>query len=707
MLGHHRHGLQVTFGESRGAMRNRNRRGRRPWRLEGVENRLLLAGGPTIYTVNANTDIGAGSGTVGDLLFCITQANSNPNTAGSEIEFDPSFVNGGPGIITLSSTLVLSETAGPEVIDGPGGITVSGNEAVGVFTVESGVTAALSGLIISGGWAGSGGAGGIYNEGTLTVANSLIVANFAANGVAAITNTGAMTIINSSIGGNNSSGDIGGILSDGTMTITNSAIVDNSYGGIVNGGTMTVTNSTIADNSGFIFGGGIENDGTMTVTNSTIADNSAGLGGGIENDGTLTVTNSTVADNSARGEGGGIFDDGTLTVTNSTIADNSVVSGGGTGGGLEVIAGAASLNNTIVALNTVGTGSGATASDIAGTVAAASAYNLIGTGGSGGLINVNGNQVGVANPGLDPNGLQNNGGPTQTIALLTTSPAIDAGSNALAVDPATGQPLLYDQRGPGFPRIVNGTVDIGAYEFQGAVVTGYTVGWGIETISLQTAAGHLRLLPAGRNTDLPWLGIDELSITLSTAETLASGDVTVTSAIGVNYGPVTITGSGTSYTITLAQPITESDRVTITIGNADIVTVTRRLDVLPGDIGDYGVVNAADLLEVRDEWLRLDGAVPTIFGDINGDGVVNEIDYDDVLERLHTRLPSVSDASIAPNTVGQAGPELVRIGPSKPLEPAAAHGARPRAEIRLSGRGWSLGTLTRGRMINQRLIHEW
>ena len=94
-----------------------------------------------------------------------------------------------------------------------------------------------------------------------------------------------------------------------------------------------------------------------------------------------------------------------------------------------------------------GTGSGATPDDISGTVSSTSAYNLIGTGGSGGLVNGdNGNQVGVANPGLDP--LANNGGPTQTIALLPGSPAIDAGSNALAVDPTTGQPLTTDQRGP-------------------------------------------------------------------------------------------------------------------------------------------------------------------------------------------------------------------------------------------------------------------
>ena len=176
------------------------------------------------------------------------------------------------------------------------------------------------------------------------------------------------------------------------------------------------------------------------------------------NEGTATVTNSTIANNSdVGGFGGGI--DGSITGVNDTIAYNTATYGGG---GLW---GDFTLNNSLIALNTSGTG---TPDDISGTVSSASAYNLIGTGGSGGLVNgTNGNQVGVADPGLDPNGLQNNGGPTQTIALVTGSPAIDAGSNALAVDPTTGQPLTTDQRGAlRGPAGLNAgtTVDIGAYE---------------------------------------------------------------------------------------------------------------------------------------------------------------------------------------------------------------------------------------------------
>src|SRR5208337_428619 len=148
--------------------------------------------------------------------------------------------------------------------------------------------------------------------------------------------------------------------------------------------------------------------------------------------------------------GGGIANSGTVTVTNSTIAYNA----GDFGSGLAVYSGTATLFNTIVALNI---GSDISVYDGYGTVSASSAYNLIGTGGSGGLTNgVNGNQVGVANPGLGP--LVSYGGPTETIALLSGSPAIDKGSNALAIDLTTGQPLTTDQRGPGFVRIFNGTV---------------------------------------------------------------------------------------------------------------------------------------------------------------------------------------------------------------------------------------------------------
>ena len=51
-----------------------------------------------------------------------------------------------------------------------------------------------------------------------------------------------------------------------------------------------------------------------------------------------------------------------------------------------------------------------------------------------------------------------------------------------------------------------------------ATVSAVSVSWGkAGTAALQTAADGLRLLPAGRNTDLPWLGINKLAITLEHA----------------------------------------------------------------------------------------------------------------------------------------------------------------------------------------------
>ena len=256
------------------------------------------------------------------------------------------------------------------------------------------------------------------------------------------------------------------------------------------------------------------------------------------------------------------------------------------------------------------------------------------------------------------------------------APPSTPAATPLAVD-AQGNPLTTDQRGPGFPRIVNGTVDIGAYEFENSVAT-VAVGWGNQSVALQTAGDGLRLLPAGRTTDLPWLGISQVQITLAVPGSLAPGDVSVMSASGINYGPVTVSGSGTSYTITLARPIDQADRVTITIGNATIATFTRRLDVLPGDINDDGVVNAQDLALVRNQWLGVNGTKPTIFGDINGDGAVNINDYNAVRAAIATSLPAVSESmavasasSGTGNGGGGAGAVDVAIATAAPPAPIA------------------------------------
>ena len=644
---------------------------------ESLEHRVLLAS-PTVYTVDLTSDSGTGSGNGGDIAYVINQANANTtNPAGSLIQFDLSVFRT-PQIISLQSTLVLSETTGSELIEGPGAslVTISGKNAVADFHVESNVAADLVGLTISGGSTAAG-AGGIYNMGALTVTDSVIENNsgsgFAAGG---IDNLGDLTLTDSTIsnnsgtfgGGiysdntlaltgcviafNSSASNGGGIYDTGTLAVTDSSIESNSIGsgtgsgggGIYgDGASVTVTDSTIASNSVNVTnagGGGIDNQDSMTLTGSTVNGNYAQLGGGIDNNGTMFVNDSTIAGNSSFAIGAGIDNLATLTTFDTTITDNVVgvhnVGGAVGGGGISVVSGTVSLFNTIVALNLNKNLPLPTpfADDIYGTVSAASAFNLIGTGGSGGLINgATGNQVGVANPGLGP--LANNGGPTQTIALLPGSPAIDRGSNLLDGG------LTTDGRGPGFIRVFNGTVDIGAYELQPALVVAGSVSWGTQTDALQTAADGLRLLPAGRKTDLPWLNIDELQLTFNQPVTLTAADVTISSAAGINYGPVTITGNGTSDTIMLARPITKADRITITIGSTSIAAFTRRLDVLPGDLSDNGVVNKSDITAIRNEWKGKKGAMPTIFGDILGIGIVNGADFNAARKRTGTRLPKL------------------------------------------------------------------
>jgi Dockerin type I domain/Anthranilate synthase component I, N terminal region len=150
--------------------------------------------------------------------------------------------------------------------------------------------------------------------------------------------------------------------------------------------------------------------------------------------------------------------------------------------------------------------------------------------------------------------------------------------------------------------------------------------------------GRFSFLGAGRSTDLPFLNINKFTISLDTPANLSAGEVSVTGIAVANYGPVTISGSGASYTITLAQPISVADRVTITIGNAQIATYTRRVDVLPGDVNDDGVVDVRDSTLVRNQIIGI--SPPTAFGDINGDGTVDTTDYNLVRGRIGTKLPS-------------------------------------------------------------------
>ncbi|MFI5398453.1 MAG: choice-of-anchor Q domain-containing protein, partial [Candidatus Binatia bacterium] len=280
--------------------------------------------------------------------------------------------------------------------------------------------------------------------------------------------TGTVTVTNSAFSGNiaaSTTGGGGGIGNSGTLTVTNSTFSGNSAdydgGGIGNSGTGTVTNSTFSGNSASHSGAGIGNVGTLTVTNSTFSSNSASHnGGGIASIiGTVTVTNSTFSGNSADYDGGGIAS-GTGTVTNSTFFGNSASHNGG---GITSI-GRLTVTNTIVANSTTG-------GNCAGSVTDGG-HNID----DGTTCGFTGTSLSNTNPMLDPAGLANNGGPTETIALCTgtgapstgctgASPAINAGDESVC-STATGTAPVdnLDQRGVVRPGANHANCSVGAFE---------------------------------------------------------------------------------------------------------------------------------------------------------------------------------------------------------------------------------------------------
>ena len=155
----------------------------------------------------------------------------------------------------------------------------------------------------------------------------------------------------------------GGLFNDGgTVTLRHSILSNNSAaagaGGLFNDqGTVTISHSTVSGNNTGFFGvtGGIHNSGTLALVNSTLSNNSAEACGGLSGGSGTSITNSTIAFNRATGDGfgGGICGGGSMSITNSTIAYNHAKYGGGG------FSGNATLQNTILALNTVSIGPGA------------------------------------------------------------------------------------------------------------------------------------------------------------------------------------------------------------------------------------------------------------------------------------------------------------------------------------------------------------
>ena len=441
---------------------------------------------------------------VGTLRGGVEWANDNTNvlvplTTPNLITFDTTGTFSTPQTITLQlGPLFLDNQTVPESIDGPGvtgssALTVSGNNLSQVFYNNFGVTSTITGMTITkgsavptGGSESSGGYGGaIFDSGTLTLDN---------------------------------------------VSITNSVATFKGGGVFLQeGGTVTLQDSTVSGNTGSDGGGIYSNDGSLTLQSSTISGNdaTAGVGGVFSYGGPLMVQNSTIANNTSHDStsligGGGVgLNAATATIANSTIAFNTAQKGSGIQvGGTSTL----TLEDTIVAGNTVN-GAASDLGNVGSTIN--TDHDLIQATPAAGVLNgtTTGNLTGV-----DPQlaALANNGGPTQTLALMSPvngppSPAIDAGNN-------TGAPA-FDQRG--FTRIVNGTIDIGAFENQLVA----TPPAGSQT-AVEGASGTFNL---GSITDLT-PGANTFTVTVNWGDGSANQVINVTRPAGVAINTATEAG---------------------------------------------------------------------------------------------------------------------------------------------------------------------
>ncbi len=418
---------------------------------------LLPAGTARANNPIVTTNADSGPGSLREAISAI-----NPNTGGT-INFDPSVT----GTITLTSGEL--DLAYGMTIAGPGAmnLTVSGNGASRVFNIAAGATVTISGLSIASGVnQGASGAGtangngaparggGIFNAGNLALVNCTVTQNQAIGG------DSAPNYADSGYGAG------GGIYSEGVLAVTNCTLSFNSASSGDAGGQVGA-----AEGGGIYFGSG-------ALVNCTIASNSVsggssefGNGGdchggglyvvdtGIPNEVTLlscTISgnNSTGGDSpfggfAGGGWGGGIDIDGNA----SPVVQNTLVSGN------SLVAGMANEDNSFIPVLLTGT-------NVYGSVFSGG-FNLIGQsdGSSGWIASGNGADLLGTTAALDPllGQLQNNGGPTPTMALAASSAAVDQGYSFGLTTDQRGLQRPYNFLGQSYPPGGDGS-DIGAFE---------------------------------------------------------------------------------------------------------------------------------------------------------------------------------------------------------------------------------------------------
>ena len=396
--------------------------------------------------------------------------------SGSTITFDPSLWR---HTIVLTGDLPITEHLS---IQGPGARLLTISSSTHQIDMRRGAFISISGLSFKGSKLNAMPL--LSNEGTLILSNSAVSGNIAVLGGGGIFNTGILILNNSTVSGNTvPQGEGGGIFNEGTLALSNSTVSGNTAsegGGILNsGGTLILSNSTVSGNTASYDGGGI-------VINN------------FEN--VLTLTNSTVSGNSASHDGGGIFIQSAISngfphivqadLTFSTIYGNRASAGSdiavedvvySTGQEMKPSSKQISqvkISNSIVAGDPAHQGP-----DISGTLISYG-YNLF-QDNSGAIFEpatqtqhstdktLSANDL--SNLFAAPVGLQDNGGPTKTLALAPDSPAVDqiplaACHITVTIKDSNGNftsqfAITTDQRDMKRPDGNEQFCDIGAYEY--------------------------------------------------------------------------------------------------------------------------------------------------------------------------------------------------------------------------------------------------
>ncbi len=439
------------------------------------------------------------------------------------------------------------------------------------------------------------GAGGIsldtsQLEGSAPFVSSLagVVLELSAN--ISITGPGASQWVISANGGSSVfQVDAGANVSISGLTAT-AANGGNAGGAINNAGTLTLTNVAVANSVTAQDGGGIYNSGTLTLSSSQISGCTAqGNGGATANTGALAVYDSTIYGNTAVGNGGAIDNSGELAVPQSTLSGNTAADGAAieneASGSLRV------LQSTISANSAAGN-AGGTVSNQSEANGAVTILNSVVAGNSapgGDCLNCGAqaafNLFGVAAANLQLGGLAENGGPTRTMLPRPGSPAIGAGSVELVTGSGVPQSLVNDQRGAGFARVVNGSVDLGAVQSNSGPAVSVTLASAASSVAGEPLSFTVSAFAAGGNPAATFS--DSVHFTSSDAQAVLPADYTFVPAdLGSHGFSVTLETSG-------SQTVTVTDTENVSVVASQIVKEKPAAAAMLSEAGGSGQSAAA------------------------------------------------------------------------------------------------------------------